>query len=356
MFSPLVLLVVCLAVPVLPVKNVAGKFGRALPTVWDRPVSAFAPPAALLYRHFHASLENGCCRSRNQQRQAPAMGIFDLDFEVRWDQQAPLRPPSDFELWLDVRPSTVRTIQDRQAAEQAGKKPSAVDVILSRMGIGDPLIEGWGFQPKRGGDAAEVRDTGARGLPKGEAAEEAAQVMARLYEELRGAGPLLKKCCPGPPVQGLVFDYRCIPTRGVGDLPLVSLLRDGGVVGLSGESAGRDLRVSNPMSMLAEAVEYMSMSLPEQRQYLFIEDVVYANQPVLRPILIDELCTRGSASARGQQTKVLTSVKNIQVLSLLALLVQSYTYGRLMSCVPGPHRRRAAAVSLLALLVQKYKY
>ena len=51
---------------------------------------------------------------------------------------------------------------------------------------------------------------------------------------------------------------------------------------------GRDLRVSNVLSMLAEAEQHIG-----QCSYVFVEDVVYGDRAVLRPILIDELCTRG---------------------------------------------------------------
>lgn len=87
---------------------------------------------------------------------------------------------------------------------------------------GDPGNGGWSFPPR----------------PSEEPAEEAARVMARLYEGLRDAGPLLKKCCPEPPVQGLLFDYRNVPTRGVGDLEIVAALRDGRMVGVSGHTVG----------------------------------------------------------------------------------------------------------------------
>jgi hypothetical protein len=80
---------------------------------------------------------------------------------------------------------------------------------------------------------------------------------------------------------------------------------------------GRDLRVANPLSMLAEAERYVG-----QVQYFFVEDVVYGDQAVLRPMLIDEICSRGSNNARGQQTKVLVSVKNIQDLTEGVLLLQ----------------------------------
>ena len=41
-------------------------------------------------------------------------------------------------------------------------------------------------------------------------------------------GKTLHKVC--------VFDYRSVPTRGVGDLPLVVSLTDGRMVGVSGET------------------------------------------------------------------------------------------------------------------------
>ncbi len=150
-------------------------------------------------------------------RRSLAMGIFDFDVELRWEQTQPLPPPREFELWLDVRPSAVSTVRDRRLREE---------------GRGDPLGGGWSF-PSRGGGSGETK----------EPAEEAARVMAQLYERLRDAGPLLQKCCPEPPVQGLVFDYRNVPTRGVGDLPLVAALRDGRMVGVSGETVWLRLRL-----------------------------------------------------------------------------------------------------------------
>ena len=92
---------------------------------------------------------------------------------------------------------------------------------------GDPGNGGWSFPPR----------------PSEEPAEEAARVMARLYEGLRDAGPLLKKCCPKPPVQGLLFDYRNVPTRGVGDLQIVAALRDGSMIGVSGHSVSSGVGV-----------------------------------------------------------------------------------------------------------------
>jgi len=99
-------------------------------------------------------------------------------------------------------------------------------IQLLRKGLGDPRSGGWGFPAKKSGDQPP------RGT--GEPSEEAARVIAQLYLALRGAGPLLKKCCPGPPVQGLVFDYRNVPTRAVGELPCVTSLRDGRLVDLEG--------------------------------------------------------------------------------------------------------------------------
>lgn len=170
------------------------------------------------------------CSSRKQQqrpqkltRTALGMGLFDLDFEVRWEQKVPLKASSHFDLWLDVRPSTVLTIQDRRAREE-------------RLHRGDPRegAGGWSF-PQEGGDSATDK-------AELDAAEEAARIMKRLYEEMRGAGPLLKKCCPDAPVQGLVFDYRNTPARSVGKIPLVTVMRDGSLADVSGEAV-RELRI-----------------------------------------------------------------------------------------------------------------
>jgi len=58
-------------------------------------------------------------RTRRRGRVAPAMGIFDGDFELRWEQKAPPPAAIDFELWLDVRPSAVRTVEDRRTERKA---------------------------------------------------------------------------------------------------------------------------------------------------------------------------------------------------------------------------------------------
>ena len=173
---------------------------------------AFLAPAhgvARLLRPQRGRSLRGPQRGRGGLR-SPAMGIFDFDVKLRWEQEQPLPPPRELELWLDVRPSAVSTVRDRRLREE---------------GRGDPLSGGWSFPSRSGGSGAT-----------GEAAEEAARVMAQLYERMRDAGPLLQKCCPEPPVQGLVFDYRSVPTRGVGDLPLVVSLTDGRMVGVSGET------------------------------------------------------------------------------------------------------------------------
>ena len=109
-----------------------------------------------------------------------------------------------------------------------GKCPRtlAYENLLPRL-QGDPGNGGWSF-PLR---------------PSEDPAEEAARVVARLYEGLRDAGPLLKKCCPKPPVQGLLFDYRNVPTRGVGDLQIVAALRDGSMIGVSGHSVSSGVGV-----------------------------------------------------------------------------------------------------------------
>jgi hypothetical protein len=109
-----------------------------------------------------------------------------------------------------------------------GKCPRTLtyENLLPRL-QGDPGNGGWSF-PLRPSENPE---------------EEAARVVARLYEGLRDAGPLLKKCCPEPPVQGLLFDYRNVPTRGVGDLQIVAALRDGSMIGVSGHTVSSGVGV-----------------------------------------------------------------------------------------------------------------
>jgi len=268
----------------------AGAVGAGAVLLCARARAAFAPAPAM---------RPAPARRSHRRHMAVEMGPFDPIFELRREQKAPLRPPAEFELWLDVRPPTVGAV--------SGRHPSRG----GRQG-GPATGRGWEFP-------AESRSDNAAGgrLPRDGAAEDAARVMAGLYARLRERGPLLRKCSPGPPVQGLVFDYRNAPSRAVGDLPLITVLRHGALADSSGDEVGRDLRVSNPMSMLAEAERHFG-----QARHIFVEDVMYGERPVLRPMLIHELCARGSEGARAQQTQILTSVKNIQDLTEGVLLLQ----------------------------------
>jgi hypothetical protein len=303
----------------------SGEMGY-LPVLQSAFVPHSCPPqlASLCMRR--RSTTSPCSRKRRYlHRSSLDMGLFDLDFELRWDQKKPLPGPREFELWLDVRPSTLRTAQDR--LQDADAAAQSVNAILNMAGRGNPRVGNWVLPPQGQSAIRNVRGP-EDGMKKGGAAEEAVFIMSRLYEELLGAGPLLKKCCKGPPVQGILFDYRNVPTKVIGDLPCVTALRDGRLVDVSGDEIGRDLRVSNAMSMLAEAQRYVG-----QRRYIFIEDVIYGEDPVLRPMLIDEICERGVNNAMLEQTRVLTSVKNIQDLTEGVLLLQ---YGKeFLRCIGG---------------------
>ena len=97
------------AAPIAPASPAAPAGGRYDGDPRSRALAFLAPTycSARLHRP----------KLRGRQR-APTMGIFDFDVELRWEQMQPLSAPREFELWLDVRPSAVSTVQDRRRREE----------------------------------------------------------------------------------------------------------------------------------------------------------------------------------------------------------------------------------------------
>ena len=92
---------------------------RILPMPWvvgtrEAATAAFFLPARTATKPWPVS-QNARCdrqpqvgrRQKNHARRysrsqhAPAMGLFDLDWDLRWEQKKPLPPAREFELWLD---------------------------------------------------------------------------------------------------------------------------------------------------------------------------------------------------------------------------------------------------------------
>ena len=102
-----------------------GHIAYAAPTAPDAPAAPAGgrcdgdPRARAL-----AFLAPTCCSARlhcprvRGRKRGPTMGIFDFDVELRWEQMQPLPAPQEFELWLDVRPSAVSTVQERRRREE----------------------------------------------------------------------------------------------------------------------------------------------------------------------------------------------------------------------------------------------
>ena len=194
-----------------------------------------------------------------------------------------------------VRPSTVRAVADRQAQAEG----LAPQTFVAGEG-GAARVDGRASPAESQAAGTRGRDAGEDGCRDGggaEGAEVAVAVLARLYAGLVEAGPVLRQCCPEAPVQGLLFDHRNAPTRAVEGLPCVTVLRDGRLVDVEGGAVGRDLGVDNPMVMLAQAERALGGGGGGGGGgYLFIEDVLYGDDPKLRPMLIEEVCTLGAAS------------------------------------------------------------